>query len=266
MITKDKIDSYIEKIPPSSKVLKVTLTLLDAGELTKAAQIAKEDLALSTYLKNLVNKPIYGFKNQVDDISQIFGILGIAKSQQAVYNYMMSLLSPKDWSLFALNQTSFHNLQDILSINWQKILHHLQITDKEIQSAITLLPASIIVAEALFKDKKDDVALLRTASDIDLNTILLRLCQVDLFDICEMIAKKWGMNESIALLVHAASGMKPINSNDKMNLLGRWMHLLLFHTLSQPQFINAELNDFIDFHIEYVDAIYEDFAQVMEIQ
>jgi len=265
LITKDKIDSYIEKIPPSSKVLKVTLTLLDSGELVKAAQIAKQDLALSAYLKNLVNKPIYGFKNQVNDVSQIFGILGVAKSQQAVYNYMMSLLSPKSWSLFALNQISFHNLQDVLSINWQKILQHLQITDKEIQSAITLLPASIIVAEALFNEKKEDVALLRSASDIDLNTILLRLCQVDLFDICEMIAKKWEMNKNIALIIQAASGMKPAD-NENINLLGKWMHLLLFHTLSQPQFITAELNDFINFHIEYVDTIYEDFAKVMEIQ
>lgn len=265
MITNDKINSFIEKIPPSSKVLKVTLTLLDAGELVKAAQIAKEDLALNSYLKNLVNKPIYGFKNQVDDISQIFGILGVAKSQQAVYNYMMSLLSPKKWSLFSLNQTSFHNLQDTLSVNWQKILQHLEITDKEIQSAITLLPASIIVAEALFHEKKEDVALLKTASFIDLNTILLRLCKVDLFDISALIANKWDMHANIIHIIQAASGCKPAN-DEKLNLLGKWMHLLLFHTLSQPQFIEAELNDFIDFQIDYVDTIYEDFAKVMDIQ
>ena len=265
MITKDKIDSFIEKIPPSSKVLKVTLSLLDAGELIKAAQIAKEDLALSSYLKALVNKPIYGFKNQVDDISQIFGILGVAKSQQAVYSYMISLLSPKKWSLFALNQHSFASLQDILSINWQKILRHLEITDKEVQSAITLLPASIIVAEALFNEKKEDVALLRSASEIDLNTILLRLCKVDLFDICAMIATKWEMHTSIAEIVQAASGSKPRNDAD-INRLGQWMHLLLFHTLSQAQFIEAQLNDFIDFQVDYVMPIYEDFAQVMEIE
>ena len=265
MITKDKIDSFIEKIPPSSKVLKVTLALLDAGELIKAAQIAKEDLALSSYLKSLVNKPIYGFKNKVDDVSQIFGILGVAKSQQAVYSYMISLLSPKKWSLFALNQQSFQNLQNVLSVNWQKILRHLEITNTEIQSAITLLPASIIVAEALFHEKQEDVALLRTASEIDLNTILLRLCKVDLFDICAMIATKWEMHPSIVEIIQAASGAKP-SHDTTINKLGQWMHLLLFYTLSQAQFIEAQLNDFIDFHIEYVSPIYDDFAQVMEIQ
>lgn len=265
MITKNKIDNFIDQIPPSSKVIKVTLSLLSAGELVKASQIAKEDLALSAYLKNMVNKPIYGFRNKVDDVSQIFGILGVAKSQQAVYNYMMSLLSPDKWSLFNLNQVSFHHLQDTLSINWQKILHHLDITDKEMQSAITLLPASIIVAEALFNEKKEDVELLRTASDIDLNTILLRLCKVDLFDICELIAKKWDMHEDIVTIVQASSGFKQVD-DDKNNTLGQWMHLLLFYTLSQPQFIEAGLNDFIDFQIDYVSPIYDDFSSLMEIK
>ena len=125
------IDSYIEKIPPSPKVLKVTLMLLNSGELIKAAQIAKKDLALNTYLKDLVNKPIYGFRNEVSDVSQIFGILGVSKSQQAVYNYMISLLSPEKWKLFKLNKTSFYNLQADLSANWQKILkHHPPVYDR----------------------------------------------------------------------------------------------------------------------------------------
>jgi HD-like signal output (HDOD) protein len=264
LITRDTIDKFIEKIPPSPKVLKITLMLLEQGELTKASQIAKEDLALSAYLKNLVNKPIYGFKNQVDDISQIFGILGVAKSQQAVYNYMTSLLSPNKWKLFSLNKRSFHNLQADLSANWQKILLFLNIEDKNITSAISLLPASIIVSEALFSDKIDDVNLLRSINAIDLNTILKRLCKVDLFDICELIAQKWEMEKSISSIIQAASGVKP--SEDKeLNRLGKWMHLLLFYTLSQPSYIEAGLNDFIDFQIDFVQDIYNDFSTVMEI-
>jgi len=264
LITNKIIDSYIEKIPPSSKVLQVTLHLLNDGELVKAAQVAKEDLALSSYLQNLVNKPIYGFKNKVDDISQIFGILGVSKSQQAVYNYMISLLSPKEWKLFKLNQTSFHNLQAELSTSWQKILKHLNITDKAIESSISLLPASIIVAEALFKERIDDVHLLRSVNPIDLNTILKRLCNLDLFDICEKVALKWKMDIEIASIVQAASGVKA-SQDVKVNSLGKWMHLLLFYTLSQANFIDAGLNDFIDFQIEYVQDIYDEFAQLMEI-
>ena len=264
MITKQTIDSYIDKIPPSPKVLKVTLMLLNSGELVKAAQVAKEDLALNAYLKDLVNKPIYGFRNEVSDISQIFGILGVAKSQQAVYNYMISLLSPAKWKLFKLNKTSFSNLQADLSANWQKILAHLNIDNKDIESSITLLPASIIVSEALFKEKIDDVNLLRSVNPIDLNTILKRLCGMDLFDICEQVAKKWEMEDNIAQIVQASSGVKPAEDED-INRLGKWMHLLLFYTLSKPNYIDAQLNDFIDFQIDYIEDIYEDFSTLMEI-
>ena len=44
------------------------------------------------------------------------------------------------------------------------------------------------------------------------------------------------------------------------------MHLLVFFVLSKPLFIEAELNDFIEFQVEYVQDIYDDFAKLMEIQ
>jgi len=264
LITKKQIDSFIEKIPPSPKALRETVTALNAGDLPKAARAAKEDLALSSYLKELVNKPIFGFRSEVSDISQIFGILGVSRSQQAVYAYMMTLLSPDKWQLFKLTKTSFGDLQAELAVGWQKILEYLKITDKEIESSIALLPASIIVSEALFNQKIEDVKLLRSVHHIDYNTILQRLCGMDLFDICERIATKWEMDERIAQVVQAASGVKPLE-DEELNKVGKWMHLLLFFTLSKSEFIEAGLNDFITFQIEYVSDIYDDFAKVMEI-
>jgi len=264
LITIKQIDSYIEKIPPSPKVLKETLSLLNQGDLVKAAKVGKEDPALNAYLKELINKPIYGFRNEVNDISQIFGILGVEKSQQATYNYMISLLSPSKWKLFKLNKSSFYDLQAQLSANWQKITEHLGINDKDIQSAVSLLPASIIVSEALFCEKLEDVKILRSVDEIDLNTILQRLCKMDLFDICQRIAQKWEMPENIAAIIQASSGVKP-SQDETINTLGKWMHLLLFYTLSKPVFIEAQLNDFIDFQIEYVTDIYDDFSKLMEI-
>ncbi len=264
MITKDKIDSFIERIPPAPEALKKTLIHLKVEDLTKAAAAAKEDKALNAYLTELVNKPIFGFRNQVSETSQIFGILGVAKSQQAVYNYMMTLLSPSKWVLFKLNRSSFYNLQAELTANWQKILKHLNIVDKEIESAISLLPSSIIVSEALFCEKLDDVNLLRSVNPIDFNTILKRLCGSDLFDISQKIAEKWDMDERIAQIIQASSGVKP-SEDEQINLLAKWMHLLLFFTLSKATFIEAGLNDFIDFQVEYVEDIYSDFAQLMEV-
>lgn len=265
MITQEKIDAFIEKIPPSPKALRETIFALNAGELPKAAKAAKEDRALSAYLKDLVNKPIYGFRSEVSDVTQIFGILGVSRSQQAVYNYMITLLSPAKWQLFKLNKNSFNDLQAELSVAWQKILQHLNIDDKELESAISLLPASIIVSEALFCQKINDVKLLRSVHNIDFNTILQRLCEMDLFDICERIAQKWEMDARIEQIIQAASGVKPAEDAD-INKLGKWMHLLLFFTLSKAEFIEAGLNDFIDFQIEYVADIYDEFASVMEIE
>ena len=264
MITREIIDSYIEKIPPAPKALKITLMLLNQGELVKASQIAQTDLALKAYLSNIVNKPIYGFKNQVSEVSQIFGILGVSSSLQTVYNYMMTLLSPKQWEMFQLNEKKFYDLQALLSKRWKQILNHLDINDSDIESAITLLPASIIVAEALFKEHKADVEMLRENHDLDLNTIVARLCGVDLFDICESIATKWDMPEKIAKIVQGASGFKDPD-DEQLNILSKWMHLLLFFELSQPQFIEANLNDFIEFNINYVEDIYEEFTNLLEI-
>jgi len=265
MVTKEDINSFIKRIPPTPKTLQATIQLVNNGELSKAAKIAQSDLALKSYLIDLVNKPIYGFKHDVNDIGQIFGILGLPASQQTLYNYMLSLLSPKSWELFKLNQNSFQDLQAHLSLKWQKILEHHGINNKEIESAITLLPASIIVSEALFKSKKADVELLRSVNNLDYNTILQRLCGISLFDICVSIAQTWDMPEEISTIVFSASGLDPA-SDPQINKLAKWMHLLLFYELSQPMFIEASLNDFIDFQIDYVQDIYEEFSQVMEIE
>lgn len=265
MITKEKIESYIDKIPPAPDALKETVIFLNNGELNKASSSAQSDLALSGYLKSIVNKPIYGFKNEVKEISQIFGILGATGSQTTVYNYMVSLLSPDKWQLFKLNSTSFSSLQDTLSLKWKKILRHLEINDKDIENSISLLPASIIVAEALFCEKIEDVTLIRGAKSIDYNTILSRLAGVDLFDLCEQISHRWEMPDKIAQITQAASGVKP-SSDESIDTLGKWMHLLLFYELSQPTYVEAGLNDFIDFQVEYVGDIYEDFASIMDIQ
>lgn len=264
MITKEQVDSYIDKIPPASKTLQATQQLLHSGDLPKAAKIAQSDTALNAYLTHMLNKPIYGFRNEVHELSQIFGILGVAGSQQAVYNYMINLLSPDKWELFSLNKTLFATLQDELSVSWQKILLHLNIDDKEIQSAITLLPASIIVTEALFKEKKEDVALLRSVKNLDYNTILVRLAGITLFDLCEQIARKWNMSDTIIDVVKGSSGEVEI-ADEQTRTLAKWMHLLLFYQLSKPAFIEAELNDFIEFQIDFVGEVYEDFASLMEI-
>ena len=52
MITKDNIDNFIDRIPPKSDVLKETISLLNSGDLVKAAKVAQDDLALKSKIIN----------------------------------------------------------------------------------------------------------------------------------------------------------------------------------------------------------------------
>jgi HD-like signal output (HDOD) protein len=262
VVTQEQINLYIQNIPPAPSAVKQTLDFVRGGDLIKAAKCAEEDAPLKLYLRALVNRPIYGFRNEVNDLSQIFGILGTSTAQQILYNYLMSLLAPKEWSLFTLNNHAFYDLQASLSRKWEKILKHLHLLNHDTESAITLLPASIIVCDALFAAHKTEVEQLRSVKALDYNTILQRLSKRSLFDICGEIASKWEMSPTITRIVHGASGLDNTLSGDE-KVLAQWMHLLLFYELSQSVYISAGLNDFIDFQIEFVQEIYESFMQVV---
>lgn len=262
MITQEEVVLYIQNIPPAPSVLRETLEHLRNDDLTKAAKCAEGDLALKLYLKTLINRPIYGFRQEVSDLAQIFGILGIASTQQILYNYLLSLLLPKQWSLFALSNQSFYDLQASLGRKWEKILKHLGLHNRDTESAISLLPASIIVCDALFGAHRSDVEQLRSVKSLDYNTILTRLSKQSLFDLCSLIADKWEMSPAIAHIVHAASGLDT-SVEGEQKILAQWMHLLLFYELSQSAYVSAGLNEFIDFQIDFVQEIYESFMQVV---
>jgi HD-like signal output (HDOD) protein len=262
VITPEQISLYIQAIPPAPTIVRQTLEYVQIGDLTKAAKCAEEDPALKLYLKTLVNRPIYGFRNEINDLPQIFGILGISTARQILYNYLMSLLVPKEWSLFQLTHQAFYDLQASLSRKWYTILTHLNLLDHDTESAITLLPASIIVCDALFGASKNEVEQLRNVKALDYNTILFRLGKRSLFDICTEIAEKWEIPPLIARIVHASSG-KETDLSPTEKVLAQWMHLLLFFELSQATYVSAGLNEFIEFEIDFVQEIYETFMQVV---
>ncbi len=265
MLNKKDIDNYIKRLPPTPKILTKVIHLVNHGELTKAAKLAEEDKALKAYMQDLIDRPIYGFKNKITNLAQVFTILGLNGTKQSLYNYSLSLLTPKKWSVFKLNQTLFYNLQALLSVHWHQILQYLNIDDKDIECAITLLPSSIIICDRLLKDNMQDINLITTSKALDYNTIIKRLTSLDIFDISCQIVKLWEMPKQIICIIQASSGIKP-SSDENINILAKWMHLLLFYELSQAQFIEAELNNFIAFNIDYVSDIYDDFIKLMEIQ
>jgi len=265
MVTAKELAKYIETIPPAPKILQETIALLDSGDLVKASIKAQEDKALTHYLRTLVNRPIYGFTNEVKDLKQIFGILGLSNAKQILCNYFLHLIVPKKWELFSISNTVFEDLQALLNVNWNLILSHENIDDKDISSSIALLPASIIVCEAIFASKKEDVELLRSVKNIDFNTILKRLSDMDLFDVATQISKKWEMPNNIGEILQCASGIKP-SQDQKILKLGKYMHLLFFYALSKPKCAGTGLNTFLEFQPDFIVDVYDNFASIVGVE
>ena len=265
MITSEALQEFIHSIPPKPEQLNLTMDLLNQGDLVKAGAAASEDLALSTYLRTFVNRPIFFFQKEVTDVKQIFGILGLGQTKELLYHYMMHLFSPKRWELFDLNEHSFSDLQATMSSLWKQILDHEGINDNNVSAIISLLPASIIVTELIFASHIKEVQILREAKDIDYNTILERLVGVDLFDLSEMIGNTWEMDPKMLKLLKAASGLKECGDS-KLCKLARYMHMLMFYTLSQPQFVECGLNDFLDFNPEFVMPIMDEFQSIVGVE
>ena len=71
------------------------------------------------------------------------------------------------------------------------------------------------------------------------------------------------MPERITKLIKSASGMDQTLTGQE-HVLAQWMHLLLFYELSQSAYVSAGLNEFVDFKIDFVQDIYESFAQVVQ--
>ena len=258
MITPEALQNFIQSIPPKPAVLAQTIRLVEAGDLIKAAKTAQQDPALSAYLRDFVNNPMYFFKSTVTDLGQVFGILGTIQAKTLLYHYMAHLFSPKNWTLFALDEKKFSTLQAILHSQWKALLEHESIDDANLANVITLLPASIITTELIFKEHLKEVTLLRQTKRLDYNTILERLVGVDLFDLAQMIGQAWEMDTKAVTMLKNASGTHTLDDS-LSSRCSRLMHLLFFYTLSQPDYIEAGLNDFLDFQPEFVEPVMETF-------
>jgi hypothetical protein len=85
---------------------------------------------------------------------------------------------------------------------------------------------------------------------------------MDLYDLCKEIAIAWEMPPKTYELVLASKGDRE-GLSEETKTLSQWMHLLFFYQLSQPIAASAGLNDFIEFNIEYVQDIYEEFQDLI---
>jgi len=263
MLSSTTINNYIESIPPIPKIVKRCAEALESGDMVHAADIANEDRALIHYLQNIVNKPIFGFRNEVKNARQIFGILGISKAKQLIYGYYLLLLLPKEWKVFDFNSSKFQDFQARLIHNWGKIVKFLGKDDSEIVSAISIIPASLIVCEMLFKDINSTVKLLRETKQMSYETILCKMSDRTFFEISSMIAKKWGFSQNTVELIEKIGDA---NTGDfgESALEITYLRLLLVYELSRPVMVSSGLSDLFNLEPIFDDSIMNNFYKIVQ--
>ena len=262
MISKKELKEYIRNIPPKPDILDRVIKEVLNNNLKKASEIAKEDPILVKYLQKLINKPVFGFKHKITDVTQIFTILGTDSIYELLHHYLLSLFSLKEWKVFKMTDDIFYDLQADLSVNWRKVLDYENIKDFNIIQAITLIPLSIIVCDELFYRSHNELELLGETSILDYNFLLEELTGIELKHISIKIGKYWGFSQIALDIIEASTKTDKIKDKQILRL-GQWAHLLLFYALSKPIFMENNLNTFLKFDVEYIQSIYKDFENIL---
>ena len=266
MLLKEDIDKYLDTIPPIPDTIRSTLFYLNNNDMVQAANFAKEDKIFSSYLSKIVNKPIFGFANSVKNVNQIFGILGLGRAKQIVASYYMQLITPKDWEVFDFSNKKFQELQANLIIAWNEILKELKIDDKNLQQSISLIPASLIVCEMIFRDIKETILLLRESEHMSFDEILYKMSGYKLFDVVLKIAKKWKYDDDTIAFIKDFS---KYNVEDEISETRRkeivFLRLLINQEMSKPYIIESGLNDFFDFPMNFEESDIELFLKIRHI-
>ena len=262
MLSKYDIDKYIDSIPPISKIVKETLYYLDNSDMVQAANIAKEDRVFSNYLSQIVNKPIFGFRNEITNLNQIFGILGLGRAKQIVSSYYLHIILPNEWEVLNFSNQKFQDLQANLITQWNIILNALEIKNKDLQQSIVLIPAALIVCEMLLKDIKSTIVLLKETKDISYDEILYKMSGLRLFDIVKKIAIKWEFNDSIISFIRELS---QYDKEDDVKKEIIFMRLLISHEMSKPYAIDSGLNDFFNFPLNFEEKDIMQFYSMLKM-
>lgn len=259
MLSESIINEYIKSIPALPSVVKNCMNALANEDLVKAADFASEDNALMSYLRNIVNKPIFGFRSDIKDARQLFGVLGLSRARQLLYSYYILLLLPNEWEVFEFDAHKFQELQARFIHHWSKILDSLGNQDKEIASIVTVIPAALIVCEMLFRPINDTVVLLKEKKSFSYEAILMKMTGYSLFDIIILIAKKWEISEKSMQILSNLSSKEEENIANKEAQLSEYLRLLLFYEMSRPVIIESGLNELFELNVAFDVSVMENF-------
>jgi len=263
MLSETTIDNYIETIPPIPKIVKKCVDVLNNGNLVKAADIASEDRALMHYLQSIVNKPIFSFRDEIKNSRQIFGVFGISKAKQLIYGYYLLLILPKKWEVFDFNALLFQDFQARLIHNWGKIVKFLGKDDNDVNQAISIIPATFIVCEMLFRDINSTVKILRDKKQMSYESIFNKMTERTFFDVAAMIAKKWDFSENTIDLI-SKIGNEKYGTFGECTILISHLKLLIVYEMSRPAIIQAGLSDLFNLVPDFDNEIMNNFYNILQ--
>ena len=262
MVTKQEIQNYLKNVPALPDVVRQCLIHLQTGELDKAATVAKSDQKLIHYLQTVVNSAAYGFRSKLEDEKQIFSALGSHKAQQLVYAFMIDSTSPNKWQFFDLDKNEFKSFQIQIIKDFNAVLKYYDLENSEYQSSSSIICATIVVADQIFGDHKDDVAIIRQSQELSLDGILYRISGYTFANLVTFIAKTWEVQSNVQKVLALSFGHKKCSGTECE--LAKMMHLLLFKTFSKPLYINAGLNDFLELKMDFIQEMLETFNKVVD--
>ena len=251
LISKEDLKKYLNSIPPVPENVKNTLKALDEGDLKKASIEASKDLVLKKRIEDVVNSAYYSIPNKVEDINQLFAMLGIEKTRSLIYLYLVSLLEPKKWQIFKIN---FFDFQAAFMGEFEKamVVEFDETTYKKYAEIGAIIPASVCVCDSLLGDRKKDLELILSSAPIEYSNLIKRMTGVSLFGLASQIAEIWGIDEEKIEI------LKKAECSECNNKIAALTHLIFFYLVSKPQFL--DINSLIEFNeksIEFAKKTYE---------
>ena len=258
MISKADLERYISSIPPLPKVVKACSKALEEGDLVGAADEASKDGALMLYLRQLVNKPIFGFRSTIKEPRQLFGILGLSRARQLLYAYYTQLLLPKKWEVFDLDTRIFQELQAHIMVKWERLIQENNVKDEEILKAASIIPAALAACEGIFKDRIETLRLIQSQKALSYDVILEKMTGMRFVDVTVAIANKWELPKSVEELLLSLGDTKPHGD------LVEYLKLLIQYELSRPVMIQSGANDFFEFTLFADDELISKFYMIIE--
>ncbi len=254
LISKNDILNYLSKVLPVPENIQKALEYLNSGDIRNAAAKAEKDFILKKQIERVVNSAYYSLNKKIDDMVQLFTLLGIEKSRSLIYSYLVSLLEPKEWKIFKIN---FFDFQSAFMDTFEKAMT-LEFDEqifKKYAEIGAIIPAAVCVCEYLLGDKKDQVDIVMSSAPLEYSTLIKRMSGFSLFEIAAKIAFFWGVDEEKTEILKKSECKE---CSEKMPAL---IHFIFFALVSKKEFL--DINSLIEFNPECINLIPKTYERMI---